>query len=88
MNGQCGSLWDALRYEKGIELLGMDGVTAYFDARGWQTLPQDSFVQLPIPGRELGVLRRPVYSYGGPGGGSSAPAPDPERCPVALARCP
>jgi hypothetical protein len=87
LNGSCGSLWDALRYEKGIELLGMDGVTAYFDARGWQTLPQDTFVQLPIPGRELGVLQRPLYSYGGPGGLSSAPAPDPEHCPVALARC-
>jgi hypothetical protein len=33
------------------------------------------------------VLVRPVYSYGGPGGLSSAPAPDPEHCPVALARC-
>ena len=42
----------------------------------------------PIPGRELGVLQRPLYSYGGPGGEFSAPAPDPEHCPVALARCP
>lgn len=38
-NGACGSLWDALRYEKGVEMLGVDGVTAFFDARGWQTLP-------------------------------------------------
>jgi hypothetical protein len=87
MSGACGSLWDALRYEKRIELLGVDGVTAFFDARGWQTLPQDSFVQLPIPGRELAVLGRPLYTYGGPGGQWSAPAPDPERCPVALGRC-
>ena len=87
MNGTCGSLWDALRYEKRIELLGMDGVTAFFDARGWQTLPKDTFVQLPIPGRELGVLQRTLYTYGGPGGNSSAPDPDPEHCPVALARC-
>jgi hypothetical protein len=89
LNGTCGSLWDALRYERGIELLGMDGVTAFFDARGWQTLPENSLLQLPIPGRELGTLRLPLYTYGGPGGKSSAPAPDPERCPVAgLARCP
>lgn len=87
-SGACGSLWDALRYEKRIEGLGVDGVTAFFDARGWQTLPVDSFVQLPIPGRELAVLVRPLYSYGGPGGQWSAPAPDPERCPVALGRCP
>jgi hypothetical protein len=88
ISGACGSLWDALRYEKRIEGLGVDGVTAFFDARGWQTLPANSFVQLPIPGRELAVLVRPLYTYGGPGGQSSAPAPDPERCPVQLGRCP
>ncbi len=88
LNGQCGSLWDALRYEKRIEGLGQSGVLAYFDARGWQTLPENTVTQLPVPGRELGTLQRALYTYGGPGGQSSAPAPDPERCPVALARCP
>jgi hypothetical protein len=87
VNGQCGSLWDALRYEKGIEMLGVSGVISFFDARGWQTLPENSLAQLPIPGRELGTLRLPLYTYGGPGGQSSTPAPDPERCPVALPRC-
>jgi hypothetical protein len=88
LNGNCGSLWDALRYEKRIEGLGVDGVTAFFDARGWQTLPENTVIQLPVPGRELAVLQRPLYSYGGPGAAGSAPVPDPERCPVALARCP
>ena len=37
---------------------------------------------------ELATLRLANYTFGGPGGQSSAPAPDPERCPVALARCP
>jgi hypothetical protein len=88
LNGQCGSLWDALRYEKRMEGLGVSGVIAYFDARGWQTLPANSILQLPVPGSELATLLRPNYTFGGPGGQSSAPAPDPERCPVALARCP
>lgn len=88
LNGQCGSLWDALRYEKGIEGLGVSGVIRYFDARGWQTLPENSLIHLPVPGRELAVLQRPLYTFGGPGGQGSAPAPDPERCPVALPRCP
>jgi hypothetical protein len=89
LNGACGSLWDALRYEKRIELLGVSGVLAFFDARGWQTLSENSITQLPVPGRELGTLQRDLYTYGGPGGQSSAPAPDPERCPVSgLARCP
>lgn len=88
LNGQCGSLWDALRYEKGIEGLGVSGVTAYFDARGWQAMPANSVLQFPVPGRELAVLQRPLYTFGGPGGESSAAAPDPERCPVTLPRCP
>lgn len=88
MNGDCGSLWDALRYEKKMEGLGVSGVIAYFDARGWQELPEFSILHLPVPGRELATLRRPLYTFGGPGGEGSAPAPDPERCPVALSRCP
>jgi hypothetical protein len=71
-----------------MEGLGVSGVIAYFDARGWQTLPENSIEQLPVPGSELATLLQPNYTFGGPGGQSSAPAPDPERCPVALARCP
>lgn len=87
-NGQCGSLWDALRYEKGIEMLGVDAVVRFFDARGWQMLPEGAFTQLPVPGRELGTLQLDLYTFGGPGGESSAPVPDSERCPVTLPRCP
>jgi hypothetical protein len=90
LNGACGSLWDALRYEKRIEGVGVSGVIAFMDARGWQTLPENTIVQLPVPGSELAVLRRELYTYGGPGGQSSAPAPDPERCPAGYtsSRCP
>ena len=87
LNGQCGSLWDALRYEKEIENYGTNGVLAFLDARGWQALPENSITQLPVPGAELATLNRALYSYGGPGGQSSAPLPDPEKCPVQLARC-
>lgn len=87
LNGQCGSLWDALRYEKGIEGLGVTGVIGFMDARGWQTLIEGTPIHLPVPGRELAVLRRPLYTFGG-GGEGSAPVPSPETCPIALARCP
>ena len=63
-------------------------MTAYFDARGWQALPENSLEHFPVPGRELSVLQLPTYTFGGPGGEAAAPAPDPERCPVQLARCP
>jgi hypothetical protein len=86
-NGDCGSLWDALRYEKGIEGIGVSGVIAFMDARGWQSLPENTPVHFPVPGAELQVLLRPLYTFGG-GGTGSAPAPNPEACPVALARCP
>lgn len=86
LNGDCGSLWDALRYEKRIEGLGVSGVIAYFDARGWQTLRENTMIHLPVPGRELAVLQLPLYTFGG-GGVGSAPAPAPETCPVALNRC-
>jgi len=88
IHGGCGSLWDALRYEKRIEGVGVSGVVAFFDARGWQMLPANTFVQMPVPGRELAVLQLPLYTFGGPGGNSSAPEPDEEACPVPLPRCP
>lgn len=89
LNGSCGSLWDALRYEKGIELLGMNGMVPFLDARGWQTMPANTPTQFPIPGRELSTLRQSLYTFGGIGGQSSTLEPDSERCPVTtLARCP
>jgi hypothetical protein len=85
--GGCGSLWDALKYEKRIEEAGVDGQVAMWDARGWGTLATNTFLNLPIPGRELEIERLPNYTHGG-GGTFSAPAPDFEKCPVALPRCP
>jgi hypothetical protein len=86
--GACGGLWDALRYEKRIEGAGVDGQVAYWDARGWNTLAANSFIQFPIPGRELEIQRLPIYTYGG-GGPGSAPTPTWDKCPasVTLARC-
>jgi hypothetical protein len=87
LDGTCGSLWDALRYEKRLEILGIHPPGGYLDARGWQALAPGTPVHLPIPGRELATVQRPLYSFGG-GGEGSAPAPAAERCPVALPRCP
>ena len=89
LNGSCGSLWDALRYEKRIEMAGVDPTVAYFDARGWQTLLENSFVHFPVPGRELETLGLPLYTFGG-GLAGSALAPDREKCPgtEGLPRCP
>jgi hypothetical protein len=86
--GACGSLWDALRYEKRIEVMGVDGQVSFWDARGWNTLAENSFVNLPVPGRELEIQQIPLYTHGG-GGTMSAPKPTWDTCPasVNLARC-
>jgi hypothetical protein len=89
LDGECGSLWDALLHEKKMEGLGVSGVIAFFDARGWQELPENTMLHLPVPGSELEMLARPNYTFGG-GGPGSAPAPVFGACPagVVLARCP
>ncbi len=72
-NGSCGDLWEAFKYEKRIELFHYGMGTEYFDDRGWGDLVVDTWEQLPIPGSELELLLLEVYSFGGPGGSSSAP---------------
>ena len=72
-NGSCGDLWETLKYEKRIELFHYGMATEYFDDRGWGDLVQYTFLQLPVPGSELELLLQEIYSFGGPGGVSSAP---------------
>jgi len=94
MNGDCGNLWDALRYEKRIETLGLEGGPAYYDARAWDFLAQYTAIHFPIPRLELELLYpadpAAIYSFGGQGGEDGAPAPNFEVCPigVTLPGCP
>jgi hypothetical protein len=85
-NGQCGSLWDALRYEKRIEGLGVDPGVAHWDGRGWGALAENTPIHYPMPGNELELLGIQMYTTGG-GMGGSAPPPNPEQCPAALPGC-
>jgi hypothetical protein len=87
MTGGCGSLWDALVYEKNLELAGVEGAVSWWDARGWGTLQEGTPVHFPVRGTELENLGVPNYTFGGNQGGG-APPPQYNRCPVALARCP
>ena len=72
-DGSCGDLWEAFKYEKRIEVYGYGMGVEYFDDRGWGDLVQYSWEQLPIPGSELEILLMEIYTFGGPGGNSSAP---------------
>ena len=88
LDGSCGSLWDALRYEKRIETMGLEGGVAFYDARGWDFLTTNTAIHFPMPLRDLQLLRIEPYTFGGAGGVDAAPPPNPERCPVVLPRCP
>ena len=72
-DGSCGNLWEALKYEKRIELFHYGMGTEYFDDRGWGDLVSNTWLQLPIPASELEILLQEVYTFGGPGGESTAP---------------
>ena len=88
VSGACGSLWDALMYEKNLEMSGIEGAVSWWDARGWGTLQEGTAIQLPVPGRELENLGLTVYTFGGNVGGGAAPA-QYNACPagVNLPRC-
>ena len=87
LNGDCGSLWDALRYEKRLETMGLEGGVPFYDARGWGFLEKGTALHFPMPLRDLELLRLEPYTFGGATGDDAAPTPNPEACPVALPRC-
>lgn len=77
-DNSCGDLMDALMYEKRIETYGT--AIAFFDARGWGCLAEGTPIELPPPGRQLDLLGKANYTYGGvglPGG-----AAKPTNCPI------
>ena len=70
-DGTCGDLFDAIQYEKRIELYPTEAIIAYADARGWGKLIPGTPVHLPVHGRELETLGFPYYTFGGGGPGSA-----------------
>jgi len=69
LDGGCGSLMEALHYERRIELLGVDAWNAWMTNRGFENgLPCNAVTQLPRHNRELVSQGIPTYTFGGPGG--------------------
>jgi hypothetical protein len=68
----CGSLLDALMYERGIELAAMDPTRGWMDRRGFGQLIPGTILHMPIPARYLISLGLPLYSFGGVGGEGAA----------------
>jgi starch-binding outer membrane protein, SusD/RagB family len=72
-DGSCGNLWEMLKWEKRLESYHVGMGAWYFDGRRWGDHMEGTFLQLPIPGKELTILRKNVYTYGGVGGDWAAP---------------
>lgn len=64
------SLFAMLKYEKGIELL-QTGVHSYYDRRRWGSQVKNTPIHFPVPGKELQIFGRGIYTFGGGGIGSS-----------------
>jgi hypothetical protein len=75
--GQCGTLEDALFYERTIELIGMDPLRGWLDFRGFGFLQDGQLYHMPVPGRYLVSIGIPIYTFGGIGGDGAAVATVP-----------
>jgi hypothetical protein len=77
-SGACGDLLATIRYERMIELAGLDMLRGYADTRGWGMLPDGTPYHYPVPGNVLDLYDLPNYTYGGVGrDGSATYAPAP-----------
>jgi hypothetical protein len=66
-DGTCGTLLDAIMYERRIDLYGTGPFNAWGDRRRTDDLQPLTFRILPVPASELQTLSMPVYTFGGPG---------------------
>lgn len=71
--GQCGSVLDALMWERQIELFGQNAFRAWLDRRGFGQLQSGTILHMPIPARYLVSLGIAPYTFGGVGGDGAAP---------------
>jgi hypothetical protein len=68
----CGTILEALKWEKRMETAFTGFAQWYFDSRGWGDLVENSTLQYPVPFQELDARVLPYYGLGG-GRASSAP---------------
>lgn len=69
----CGTMWEALKWEKRMET-AMTGYNQWWvDSRGWGDLPEGTAVQWPVPYQEMDARLHPFYNLGGVGLPGGAP---------------
>lgn len=60
-DGTCGDLWDALAYEKRIEVFHYGGFTEFLDDRAWGDLVPGTFLDFPPVTAGFGPVLQEVY---------------------------
>jgi hypothetical protein len=61
----CGTIWEAMKWEKRMETAFTGYGQWYFDSRGWGDLVQNTAIEFPVPYQELASRQKPFYSLGG-----------------------
>ena len=62
----CGTIFEAMKWEKRMETAYTTYGAWFFDSRGWGDLPQDTALEWPVPYQELDARVKPLYDLGGP----------------------
>jgi hypothetical protein len=65
---QCGTIFEAMKWEKRMEMAYTVYGAWYFDSRGWGDLPEGTPLSWPVPYQELDARLLPLYTLGGVGG--------------------
>jgi hypothetical protein len=69
---ECGTIFEAMKWEKRMETAFTGWASWYFDSRGWGDLPEGTALEFPVPYQELEARKKPFYNLGGIGGKSAA----------------
>ncbi|HYW31341.1 MAG TPA: hypothetical protein VE869_07525 [Gemmatimonas sp.] len=63
----CGNIFEAMKWEKRMEMAYLSYGAWYFDSRGWGDLPQGTPLYFPVPWQERDVRQSPYTNSGGVG---------------------
>lgn len=61
-SAKCGTLFEALKWEKRLELAFMQYGAWYFDSRGWGDLAKGTALEWPVPYQEMDTRSLPLYN--------------------------
>jgi len=68
----CGTIFEAMKWEKRMELAYNRTGAWFFDSRGWGDLTKDTPLMYPVPVQELDARLKGYYNLGGGGAASAA----------------